>query len=242
MPQLDLILPCYNPSVGWKENIIHTIYLLKQSLPDTEIFIILVNDGSISGVKPGDLDLLKQTLPNFTFISYHQNQGKGYALRRGVQEAKHDLCIYTDVDFPYSIKSFIQLYNALISPENDIVVGVRDKYYYSSLTQNRTIISKFLQVLNQYFLNLPVTDTQCGLKGFNKKGRQVFLRTKINRYLFDLEFIFLAAQNPDVKLLPVLVQLQSGTIFQKMGWRILTMEVISLLKLTLAKAKYLIKK
>lgn len=241
MQPLDLVLPCFNPAAGWKETVIYNIKLLNQYLPDTEVFIFLVNDGSTSGVKPEDLTFLEQNLPNFTYITYQENKGKGYALRRGVKKTSHDLCMYTDVDFPYRTESFIQLYKTLLNPENDIVVGVRDKYYYADQTQSRTFISKFLKVVNQYILHLPVTDTQCGLKGFNRQGRELFLRTKINRYLFDLEFIFIAAQNPSIKLFSLPVQLQSGIIFQKLDWKILTSEAISLLKITCSKAIHLIK-
>ena len=200
------------------------------------MFVLLVNDGSVLEAKPEDFYFLKQVLPNFTCISYQENQGKGYALRRGIEETKHTFCIYTDVDFPYSIPSFIKLYEALVKEENDIVVGVRDENYYVQLARGRTYISKFVKLLNQIIWQLPVTDTQCGLKGFNRKGREIFLRTQINRYLFDLEFIFLAAKISRIRLGSVPVQLRPGVIFRKLDGKILITEAISLLKITFAKA------
>ncbi len=231
MSSLDLVLPCYNPAPGWTETIIQNIQELKSYLPETEIFIFIVNDGSTKNAKPEEFEFLKQIFPQITFLTYSKNQGKGFALRTGINEAIHDVCIYTDVDFPYTAQSISQVYHTLISQKSDVVIGFRDKHYYRNLTQSRTLISKFLRIINQNVLQLPVTDTQCGLKGFNQKGRAVFLRTKINRYLFDLEFILLVAKNPQIKLSSVPVELRTGIVFKKMNWKIALTESTSLLKL-----------
>ena len=67
-------------------------------------------------------------------------------------------------------------------------------------------------------LRIPTDDTQCGLKGFNQVGREVFLSTTIQRYLFDLEFIFLAAQK-NLRIATEEVQLRPDVILSKMNWK-----------------------
>ena len=44
----------------------------------------------------------------------------------------------------------------------------------------------------QYILRLKVSDTQCGLKGFGDIGKKVFLETKTDTFLFDLEFLLIS--------------------------------------------------
>ena len=65
-------------------------------------------------------------------------------------------------------------------------------------------------------LSMPVTDTQCGLKGFNKKGREKFLATTINRYLFDFEFIYASCHDPAIKTGTVSANLKNNVVFSNM--------------------------
>ena len=222
--QLDIILPCYNPIEGWAGTIIQNIQILQEHLPDTELFVILVNDGSTSGISPKDIYLLQRQLPHFTYIAYEPNQGKGFALRTGVQKAMHAYCIYTDVDFPYYQDSFLQVYHTLKQGKADIAAGIRNKHYYAAVPGIRTRVSKALRFFTRKLLHLPINDTQCGIKGFNRRGREVFLQTKINRYLFDLEFIFLAAKNREVNLQAVPVIIKPDVIFRKLNPKILFTE------------------
>jgi glycosyltransferase involved in cell wall biosynthesis len=226
---LDLVLPCYNPAEGWAKSIISHAVALQERLPDTILFIYLVNDGSTQGVRPEDIALLKESLPNFTYLYYPENRGKGYALRLGTQASQHQYCIYTDMDFPYCQESLVQVYRALTEQKADIAVGVRKEMYYDEVPDMRTSISRLLKSFNKWVLRLPVADTQCGLKGFNRSGRQLFLSTRTNRYLFDLEFILLAARNPELQLAPVPVNLRPGIIFRKMHLNLLLAEGKNLL-------------
>lgn len=222
-------MPCYNPAEGWATSVISHVAALQQLLPDTIIFIYLVNDGSTRGVKPEDIDLLKSTFSNFTYLRYPRNRGKGYALRLGAQASQHPYCIYTDIDFPYCPESLVQVYRTLLEQKADIAVGVRKQAYYDDVPDIRTSISKLLRFFNKRILRLPVSDTQCGLKGFNQPGRQLFLNTKTDRYLFDLEFLLLASRSPDLQLIPVQVNLRPGIQFRKMGLGLLLAEGKSLL-------------
>lgn len=228
-PTLDLVLPCYNPAEGWALSVISQIAGLQQLLPDTTLCIYLVNDGSTRGVNPEDIGLLKNTFSNFTYLCYAQNRGKGYALRLGAQASQHPYCIFTDIDFPYCPASLVQVYRTLVEQKADIAVGVRKRDYYKEVPGIRTSISKLLRFFNKRILRLPVSDTQCGLKGFNRQGRQLFLKTKTDRYLFDLEFMLLASRSPALQLIPVQVNLRPGIQFRKMGLALLLAEAKGLL-------------
>jgi glycosyltransferase involved in cell wall biosynthesis len=240
--QLDIVLPCYNPIEGWAQNIVTTVSSLSRQLPGVALNVYLVNDGSQKGVQEQDLALLQEKLPALNYIHYQQNQGKGFALRAGVQQTTAALCIYTDIDFPYTEESFLKIYQSLLSAESDIVVGARDEEYYANVPATRVKISKTLRFFTRKMLSLPVNDTQAGLKGFNRRGREVFLKTTINRYLFDLEFLFEAAKVPGMRIKPIKVALKPGIVFSKMNSKILVEEGYSFMKLFLTRPFSLLRK
>jgi hypothetical protein len=77
-----------------------------------------------------------------------------------------------------------------------------------------------------------VDDTQAGLKGFTKKVKPVFLATTINRYLFDLEFIYLlSSKKNNFKIEGIPITLRPGITFSHMNKKILLQEARNFLKI-----------
>lgn len=235
LPSLDLIIPCYNPPKNWHLNLKTRLAELKALLPDVTMHIILVNDGSKTGVTTKQLNDLKLELNHFNFIALDKNYGKGYALRTGVNLAKSNLQIFTDIDFPYTNQSILGIYNALQNG-SDVALGNRKEEYYNHVPAARSFISKMLRAVLKNILRLPITDTQCGLKGFNNKGRLVFLTTEINRFLFDLEFVRLVTKKQKKLLVtPVEVQLRPDVEFSKMNYKVLVGELFNFIQLLFKK-------
>jgi glycosyltransferase involved in cell wall biosynthesis len=224
---LSIVLPCYHPASGWEQRVIAAWDELKK-LVNGEMELIIVDDGNGNYISSATIDLLKKTIPEFNWVSYEHNRGKGYALKQGVGLAKGEIIIYTDIDFPYTTDSFLEVYKTLASGAFDVAVGIKDEAYYHQVPQVRRIISKNLRWLIRTFLKMPITDTQCGLKGFVAKVKPVFLRNTIERYLFDLEFLHAVFNRNDalrVKAIPV--TLNPGIIFRKMNYKILIPEVVN---------------
>jgi glycosyltransferase involved in cell wall biosynthesis len=164
------------------------------------------------------------------YIQYEHNCGKGFALREGVKKANSEYCIFTDVDFPYAEQSVREIFNMLRSGDCDVAVGIKSKNYYKNVPWLRVRISRLLRWLVSVFLKMPITDTQCGLKGFNEKGKAVFLKTTVNRYLFDLEFLYLITKQKGVAVKSKEVELKKGVTFSRMPPTILAMEGWNFLK------------
>ena len=225
---LSIVLPCYNAADRWILNVADSFDLIQNQIGNIEI--ILVNDGSSKNFNEIEVRAFFSRYSAVKTISYFENKGKGYALREGVKAAQGDLVIYTDVDFPYTIESFLQVYTSLKNEDIDVAIGIRGKDYYNHLPKARVQISKLLRWCIQTFLRIPTDDTQCGLKGFNQKGKEVFLQTTINRYLFDLEFIFLSArQKLNIKTIPV--ELRPEIRLSTMNFTILLQEFGNFLKI-----------
>jgi glycosyltransferase involved in cell wall biosynthesis len=235
LPAIDIILPCYNPANGWVNNIVAAYEELKLQLPSTNIHLILVNDGSSKGISTNLIDALKKQIPSLQYIEYAQNRGKGYALRQGVAAAQAPFCIYTDVDFPYTTSSIIKIIQTLVVNKSDIAAGVKDANYYHHVPAFRRFISKLLRKSTASILRLKVADTQCGLKGFNEAGKKVFLETTIDRYLFDLEFVYLASGNNNINIVPVEIELKPNVLFSSMRAGVLFTEARNFIKILFKK-------
>ncbi|MCX6352327.1 MAG: glycosyltransferase family 2 protein [Bacteroidetes bacterium] len=227
---LALIIPCYNPPKGWVKKLeIFTIDLQK-SFPELKIQTTIVNDGSTSGFEMEEINEIEKNT-EIRILQNEINSGKGFSIRKGVAHAEADFYIYTDVDLPYTLKSCISIINKLLQG-NDVVAGIRNQTYYKNIPAARVVISKSLKGLMKVFVSLPTTDTQCGLKGFNQKGKEVFLKTKTNRFLFDMEFIRLAGK-AKLKFAMQEVELRQGVSFTHMNNRVLLHEAFTFIKLLL---------
>jgi glycosyltransferase involved in cell wall biosynthesis len=229
---VDLIIPCYNPPLHWQDYLIERVLAFANSVSNIQIRVVLVNDGSASGVSFEHIELLRQTLPNFLYLTMPNNQGKGAALRFGVSQSDADFCMFTDVDFPYTNQSMVDVFNALQS-QNDVVVGYRSNDYYKNVPFLRRHISKLFRFVLKKLVKLKVDDTQCGLKGFGPMGKQVFLQTQTMRYLFDFEFVKSVSSSKSLHLIPVAVQLREGVMFTKMSLKVLLNELNKFIRLLL---------
>lgn len=231
-PSLDIVLPCYNPQERWTNSIVLSLEKIQRALSDTFIRLIVVNDGSSKDIK-ADLEFLQEKIPALIVESYAENKGKGFAVRKGVEQATADVVIYTDIDFPYEENGLIAIYEALQKNQCDVALAIRDENYYDNVPATRRFISKMLKSIIRLTLRTPTADTQAGLKGFNKKGKEVFLKTSINRYLFDLEFIWLAAKQKDLRIACIPAKVKDGIVFRKMHFSILITEAWNFLKIFL---------
>lgn len=80
---------------------------------------------------------------------------------------------------------------------------------------------------------LPTDDTQCGLKAFNAKAREIFLETETDRYLIDVEFLKKLSKNK-AKVGVQLVKLREGVVLSKISNLSLFKEMINYLKIMIS--------
>lgn len=177
---------------------------------------VLINDGSTKSNFTEHTNLTNK-LSCFDFVSYEENKGKGYALRYGMKSIVSDYILFTDIDFPYKLDSLLEILRVLSSKTADVVVGVRDQNYYQQIPFKRKLISKILRLFNRTILRLKVDDTQCGLKGFTQSVKPLFLETKIDRFLFDAEFIKLVSRRKDLTIVASDVILREGISLSSVG-------------------------
>jgi len=231
---LEVIVPCYNPPPDWEAALVERFEAFRVAVAAQfgAVSLAVVNDGSPHNATPAHFERLKKLLPTARIVSYAENRGKGHALRQGVAASEADFVLVTDADFPYTVQSMARVAESLLQ-HGGIAAGNRDTAYYDRVPMFRRWLSKTLRWVLRRVLRQPVDDSQCGLKGFDRQGKAVFLETTIDRFLFDLEFLMLA--NGRVTVTPVPVQLRDGVTFSKVGLAVLATEGRNFLKLLIKK-------
>jgi glycosyltransferase involved in cell wall biosynthesis len=227
---IDVIVPCYNPPEGWQTQLTQKMLDIQKLNPHTNW--IIVNDGSSSPLDIAPLE--KAGFEKHIFLINHTiNKGKGAAIRSGLTVSKSPFIVYTDIDFPYTLDSFWKVIHPILDGEQDICFGIRSKEYFEVIPSTRRRISHVMKQLNKLLFSLPHPDTQCGLKAFNVKGKEILLDTKTNRFLIDLEFLKLANRTKGLKLSPITVYLRPDIQLSEMSLKILIQEFFSLIKIWL---------
>ena len=98
--------------------------------------------------------------------------------------------IFTDDDLPYGVEGISKILNELENG-HDLVIGVREEFYSDIFYKK--IMRPFLYWINFVFFGLKFPDTQCGLKGFQKKvGKKLFSLSFVKGFAIDVEILYLA--------------------------------------------------
>lgn len=226
--KLSIIIPLYNPHTGWENQFVYHMSELKKELAGTEFTVILVNDGSITGINN-----IEETLNRcrcLKYFSYACNRGKGYAIRYGINNSDSDFYIYTDIDFPFGCRIISQTYQILKSSKTNIVIGTRDPSYFRLLPMKRRLYSFLLKELNFLVTGFKIRDTQAGLKGLDNRAKKVLAGTSTNTFLFELEFLK-KSLNQGLTFQMINIECRSGIHFTNFTARIVIKEILCFLKI-----------
>ena len=139
--KISVIIPMYN-----EENIItdtvNTVSdYMKAHFAEGEYEVIFVNDGSKDTCAAM---VAAMEVPGIRLVTYEENHGKGYAIRRGVMAAEGDVIMFTDCDLAYGLDVVSEFYTALDNTGYDVAVGSRPKHPegYAGYTLLRKILSR----------------------------------------------------------------------------------------------------
>jgi len=93
------------------------------SAVELEREIVVVDDGSTDGTR----DLLRQLNEDAeTMVLYHeQNQGKGAAVRTGLEHASGDIVLIQDADLEYDPRDYPALLQPILENRSEVVYGSR---------------------------------------------------------------------------------------------------------------------
>ncbi len=168
-----VIIPIYN-----EERLLPRLLDKLENL-SRKIEIIIIDDGSNDNTQ-----LILNNNKSFKTLKNGTNQGKGFSIRRGIENASNQNIILIDGDLEVDIVQIPKFIKRFEESDKDVLVGIRwnknDKFAYEMNYIGNYLINKLFNIL----YNTDLSDILCCLKIFDKK---IFKSLNIQSDNFSIE-------------------------------------------------------
>jgi len=228
-PKLSLavVVPVYNEQ-----------YLVEASMKRLEVLdespwlervrVIAVNDASqdqtgevLQRFREGLLGQGKRVQFEWVFIDHEENQGKGAAVRTGLQHADTDLVVIHDADLEYHPEDLLKMVELFVAEDADAVYGSRflASEYRRVLFFRHSLGNRLLTLLTNIVTDLNLTD----METCYKMVRTELLRSiplESNRFGFEPEItIKLAKREARIFEMPIRYSGRTYAEGKKITWK-----------------------
>jgi glycosyltransferase involved in cell wall biosynthesis len=191
-PQYSIVVPAYNESARIGGTLERILEHLKEQKWAAEV--VVVNDGSRDDTA-AMVSRFAAEHREVRLIENPGNQGKGYAVRNGMMNARGSVLLFTDADLSSPISEASKLFAAL-EKGADVAIGSRwldPSLQFQRQSVKRQLMSRAFNLYIRALLNFSYRDTQCGFKAFTARAAEmIFPLQHIHRWGFDAEIVFLA--------------------------------------------------
>lgn len=192
MSSLSIIVPAYNEAHHIRNNLLLIHSELSRFCSDYEI--ILVDDGSDDATMY-EAKMAASEVGGITVVGYTNNGGKGNALRYGFKYTSKEFVTFFDGDLDIPPHQIEQLLNAITESNADVVI--QSKRHPLSIVNGfplkRRFLSRSYSLLVKILFNLPVSDTQVGIKIYRRDVlEKIMSKLLVKRYASDVEQLVLA--------------------------------------------------
>jgi dolichyl-phosphate beta-glucosyltransferase len=214
---ISLVFPAYNPG-SLVEKTWQQVQAFRQWAPGHWEFIF-VCDGCTDGTAERLGALTQGAGENVRVLSYQANRGKGYAVRLGLQAARGQWRLFTDVDLAYSFADITKVAETLqrgnevaiasrVHPESRLVLPPQLLGYI----YRRRLQSLVFGTVVRWILPITVGDTQAGLKGLSAHAAELLLpRLTTCGFEFDCELLTACVRlGLGVSEVPITVRYEDG--------------------------------
>lgn len=212
--KLTVVIPCYN-----EEKTIRRIVDAVRASAYEPKEIIIVNDCSTDGSRH---ILETEIAPLVDKIFHHEtNQGKGAALRTGINAATGDLVIVQDADLEYDPAEYVRLVEPILQGKADVVYGSRFQggQPHRVLYFWHRVGNGLLTLLSNMLTNLDLTDMETCYKVFRRDIIQG-IAIEENRFGFEPEITAKVART-DARIYEIGISYDGRTYAEgkKIGWK-----------------------
>ncbi len=213
--RVTVIVPAYNEA----RTIEQVLRRLAELGLDAEILV--VDDGSADETI-AIVSALEPQIPGLRLIVHEQNQGKGAAVRTGINASTGEIVMIQDADLEYDPSDIPKLLAPIFSGAADVVYGTRLRggepqrahlfWHYAG--------NRFLSLLTNILYNTTISDMEVGYKAF--KGDLIrSIKLVSNDFAFEPEVTAKILRHKDIRLYEVPISYYGRTYEEgkKITWR-----------------------
>jgi glycosyltransferase involved in cell wall biosynthesis len=178
--RISVIIPTYNE--------IQTIREIVRRVEAEQIAdeVLVVDDGSIDGTREVLMEMSGNGLVKA--LLHEANQGKGAAVRTGIEHAQGDVIIIQDADLEYDPRDFKAMLQPIREGLADVVYGSRFLGGPRRPTMFwHMVANKLLTLMTNILYDTILTDMETGYKVFRREVVKN-LALKARRFDFEPEF------------------------------------------------------
>lgn len=166
---LSVVIPVYNERYLVRELLRRVLAVDVQGISALEV--VMVDDCSTDGTRDVLRELAREHADRVRLVEQPHNQGKGAAIRRGIQETRGDLVVFQDADLEYDPRDYARMVLPFLEDDADVVFGSR----YAAADRRRvlyfrhTLLNKLLTFVTNALTDLTLTDMETCYKMFRSR-------------------------------------------------------------------------
>jgi len=163
-PCIYVVIPAYNES--------KTIKGVLKELKDRDFKIIVIDDGSSDKTYEIAQDSIYNS-SNESIYRHILNRGLGAALKTGIEAAlfkNADIIVTFDADGQHHPEDILKVCKPISEGKADFVIGTRD---FREMPKSKKFGNQVMNIITRVFYGIHVSDSQSGLRAFNKKAAEV---------------------------------------------------------------------
>jgi glycosyltransferase involved in cell wall biosynthesis len=177
--KLSVIVPVFDE----RNTVVEIVRRMRAVELAVDLEIIIVDDGSTDGTR----DVLRQLADSTVRVVMHEhNQGKGAAIRTGLQHVTGDLVLVQDADLEYDPEDWPKLLNPIVRGKASVVYGSRFTGERRNMLFLHWVGNRFLSLTTNILYNTTLSDMETCYKLFDRSVLEG-ITIKASRFEFEPE-------------------------------------------------------